>query len=224
MSELPPTWTPAPNPHTISHYSPQPNSPAHPGSGQLPDRPGHDAGSCQLPMDLADRTGWKILEGKTASISIPPTYKVLDFAGVFMEMMFGVMEAFAEGFIELAVNSEKSWVPHRSEIETPDLGEMPDIDFIIAMEEASQSAIILVTVDIASCNHNEDLLNEALSDREYRFSILSREKYQTLPFQWNGLSWMLKMKNWVRENRSSMSFSVKKWPGMWFSQPRQNCS
>ena len=46
------------------------------------------------PADIMDITGWTQIDGKTASINIPPTYEVLDFASVFIELMFGVMEAF----------------------------------------------------------------------------------------------------------------------------------
>ena len=49
--------------------------------------------TAEYPVDPLDRTGWKKLEGKTASIFIPPSYEVLDFAGVFIELMFDVAKS-----------------------------------------------------------------------------------------------------------------------------------
>jgi len=116
-------------------------------------------------------------------MSIPPSYEVLDFAGVFIGLMYGVMEAFAEGFTEMALDlGEEMGVTPEADLETPDLGEIPEIDFLIAMEEASQSAIILASVEISPSTTTEDLLNEALSDSEADFSPIVRQSYQDAPF------------------------------------------
>jgi hypothetical protein len=108
---------------------------------------------------------------------------VLDFAGVFMEMMYGVMEAFAESFTELALDlgEELGATPSTGE-EIPELGDMPEIDFIIAIEEASQSAIILASSDLTPGSTTEDLLNQALSNTDANFKPVSRQVFQEAPF------------------------------------------
>jgi len=183
MSELPPTWTPIPT------LTPSPTPPPSPTPLPTQDPENYQINlvltpvSVDFPVDPAGRTGWKRLEGKTASISIPPSYEVLDFAGVFVELMYGVMEAFAEGFTELALDlGEEMGVTPEADLETPDLGELPEIDFLIAMEEASQSAIILTSVDITPSITTEDLINEALSGSEVDFSPLDRQSYPDAPF------------------------------------------
>jgi hypothetical protein len=183
MSELPPTWT------LIPTLTPSPTLPPSPTPLPTQDPENYQIGllmtpaSVDFPVDPAGRTGWKKLEGKTASISIPPSYEVLDFAGVFMELMFGVMEAFAEGFTEMALDlGEELGVTPEADLEKSDLGEIPEIDFLIAMEEASQTAIILASVDITPSTTTEDLINEALSGSEADFSPLDRQSYPDAPF------------------------------------------
>jgi hypothetical protein len=183
MSELPPTWT------LIPTLTPSPTLPPSPTPLPTQDPENYQIGllmtpaSVDFPVDPAGRTGWKKLEGKTASISIPPSYEVLDFAGVVIELMFGVMEAFAEGFTEMALDlGEEMGVTPEADLETPDLGEMPEIDFLIAIEEASQTAIILASVDITPSTTTEDLINEALSGSEADFSPLDRQSYPDAPF------------------------------------------
>jgi len=183
MSELPPTWTPIPT------STPSPTLPPSPTPLPTQDPENYQINlvltpvSVDFPADPAGRTGWKRLEGKTASIYIPPSYEVLDLAGVFVELMYGVMEAFVEGFTELALNlGEEMGVTPEADLETPDLGEMPEIDFLIAMEEASQSAIILASVDITPSTTTEDLINEALSGSEVDFSPMDRQSYPNTPF------------------------------------------
>jgi hypothetical protein len=137
----------------------------------------------EYPRDPGNRAGWKALEGQTAAVLIPPSYEILDFAGVFMELMFGVMEAFVQGFTDLAFEiGEEMGATPQAEMETPDLGELPEVDFLIAVEEASQSAIILVSVDVTETTTTEDLLNQALSDTEADFEPHIREKYLDSPY------------------------------------------
>ncbi len=178
MSKLPATWTPIPT------LIPTPTLPPTPTPLPTQDPENYRIElvmkpvTAEYPVDPLDRTGWKKLEGKTASIFIPPSYEVLDFAGVFIELMFDVMEAFAEGFTELALDrgEEMDVTPQA------DLGEMPEIDFLIALEEATKSAIILVSVNITPGTTTEDLLNQALSDTNTVFNPQSREEYQNAPY------------------------------------------
>ncbi len=183
MSELPPTWTPIPT------IPPTPTLPPSPTPLPTQDPENYQINlvltpiAMDFPVDSVDRTGWKILEGKTASISIPPTYEVLDFAGVFMELIFGFMEVFAEGFTEMALDlGEELGVTPEADLETPDLGEMPEIDFMIAMEEISLSAIILASVDILPSTSAEDLINQALTNSDVEFFPLERQSYADGPF------------------------------------------
>jgi len=183
MSKLPPTWTPIPT------LTPTPTLP--PTSTPLPtqDPENYLIGlvmtpvAAEYPVDPLDRTGWKILEGKTASLSIPPSYEVVDFAGVFMELMFGVMEAFAEGFTDLALElGQEMGLTPEADLETPDLGEMPEFDFLIALEEDTKSAIILASMDSTPGATTEELLNQALSDTDTDFLPRSREEYRDAPY------------------------------------------
>ncbi len=183
MSEMPPTWTLVP---TLTPSATIPPSPT--------PRPTQDPENYQIglamtpiavnyPQESDDLTSWNKLEGQTASMFIPPSYEVLDFAGVFMELMFGVMEAFVEGFTDMAVElGEEMGVTPAAEMETPNLGEMPEIDFLIAVEETTQSAIILASVDITPETTTEDLLNQALSDTDANFEPLSREEFLDAPY------------------------------------------
>ena len=183
MSELPPTWTPEPT-HTPSNTPPPSPTPT-----ITPDPNMFNISAVMTPMaaaypvEVADRTGWILIEGKTASISVPPGYEVLDFAGVFMEMMFGVMEAFAEGMVEFAgeLGEELGATPAATQPEI-DLGEPPDFDFIITMEEATKSGIILVSVDKEPWTSTETLLNEALSDDDAGSNLVSREILVDAPY------------------------------------------
>lgn len=115
-------------------------------------------------------------------MSIPPSYEVLDFAGAFVEMMFGFVEAFAEGFTEFAedLGEELGVTPQVIE-EMPEL-EVPLFDFIIAVEETSQSAIILVSVDRGPETTTEDLINQALTDSEVEFQLVTREILTDAPY------------------------------------------
>ncbi len=183
MSELPPTWTPIPT------LTPTPTLPPSPTPLPTQDPENYRINliltpvAVNFPVDPDSRTGWKMLEGKTASMSIPPSYEVLDFAGVFIDLMFGVMEAFAEGFTEMALDlGEELGVTPEADLETPDLGELPEIDFLIAVEEASQSAIIIASVDITSTTTTEDLINQALSNTDVVFHPLERQSYPDAPF------------------------------------------
>ena len=183
MSELPATWTLAP---TLTPSStPLPSS----TPTVTPDPALYNIGAQMTPVAIAypssgvDTTGWKRIEGKTAVISIPPSYEVLDFASVLIEMMFGVMEAFTEGFVEFAEDlGEDLGVTPEATLEQPDLGEMPEIDFILAIEETSQSVIIFVNVDRDPDTTTEILLNQALTDTDENFQLSTREVLTEGPY------------------------------------------
>jgi len=183
MSELPPTWTAAPTltPTTTLTPEPTPTPTQDPADYQI--------GLAMTPVVLdypigsVDRAGWKQLEGKTATLSIPPSFQVVDFANVMMKMMFGVMQAFAEGFMEFAGDlGEGMGVTPEATLEQPNLGESPELDFILAMEESSQSAIILTGLDRVPDSTTEDLLNQALSDSGTDFTPDSRDVYSGSPY------------------------------------------
>jgi len=183
MSELPPTWTPEPTltPTSTSPPSPTPTATLDPSLYNI---------SAQMtPVAIAypsvgvDTTGWTRIEGKTALISIPPSYEVLDFANVFIEMMFGVMEAFTEGFIEFAEEiGEELGVTPEATLEEPDFSEMPEIDFILAIEETSQSAIFFINVDREPDTTTEIIINQALMDTETDFQLSTREVLTDGPY------------------------------------------
>ena len=183
MSELPPTWTPEPT-YTPSATLPPtltPTATLDPAFFNI--SAVMTPAAINYPVEVTNRAGWKLIEGKTASISVPPSYEVLDFAGVFMEMMFGVMEAFAEGMVEFAgeLGEELGTTPAATPPEI-DLGEVPDFDFIITMEEATQSGIILVSVDRGPETTTEILLNESLTDNETEVDLVSREVITEAPY------------------------------------------
>ncbi len=179
LSALPATWTLVPT------LTPSPTLP--PSPTPLPTQdPAHfridlvmAAAEVSYPSENVDRTGWTLVEGKTAHIQVPSNFEVLDFVGVFMEMMFGVMEAYVEGFVEFAADlgEEPQATP-----ENIDLGELPEFDFLLAVEESSQSAIIMASVERFPDTTTEDLLNEVLSDSDTDFQVISRETYLDSPF------------------------------------------
>jgi hypothetical protein len=182
MSELPPTWTlePTLTPSPTPEPSPTP----------LPTQdPEHyridlvlDAAEITYPDQVSDRTGWKLLTGKTASISIPPTYQELDFAGALVEMMFGVMEAFAQGMMDFAGElGEELGAPPPADQPEIDLGQPPEIDFLLALEESSSTAIILASLERTPETTTEDLLNEGLSGSDKAFQVAAREIYTDSP-------------------------------------------
>ena len=183
MSELPPTWTPEPT------YTPSPTLPPSPTPTATLDPAFFNISAVMTPVAIdyplgtADRSGWKLIEGKTASITVPPSYEVLDFAGVFMEMMFGVMQALTEGMLEIAgeLGEELGATPAAATPEI-DLGELPKFDFIITMEEATQSGIILVSIDREPETTTEILLNESLTDNEEDIDLVSREIFSDAPY------------------------------------------
>jgi hypothetical protein len=128
-------------------------------------------------------SGWKTIEGDTASIMVPPSYEVLDFAGVFMEMMFGVMEGLMEGMVDMAEGlGEELGVTPEATLEVPELGDPPDFDFILTMEEATQSAIILVSVERGPDTTTQYLIDEALTDSETQPQPISRELFLDAPY------------------------------------------
>jgi hypothetical protein len=163
-----------------------PPSPTNPPPTATPDPDLYNIGLVMTPVlvtthpeNAVDTTNWKLLEGQTASILIPPTYEELDFAGMFMEMMFGIMEGFMEGMEDFAEElGEELGATPQGTIEMPELEEPPPFDFILAMEESSQSAIILVSVERDSGTTTEVLLNQALSDgeEEEEIKLLVREE------------------------------------------------
>ena len=140
LSELPPTWTTAPTLTPTNTYTPSPTSP--PPTATL-DPDVYNIGATMtpvvvsIPVDTIDTSTWKRIEGQTAVILIPPTYEELDFAGIFMEMMFGIMETFTEGFTELAdeLGEELGAVPQATQ-EMPELEELPPFDFILADDKS----------------------------------------------------------------------------------------
>ncbi len=183
MSELPPTWTTAPT------FTPSATIPASPTPLPTQDPENYQIGlaltpiTVDYPEDPGNRSNWTTLEGQTATMDIPPSYEELDFAGIFMELMFGVVEAFAEGLTEMALEmGEEMGVTPEAEITSPEIGEMPEFDFVIAMEEVSQSAIFLVSVDKTPTTTTEDLINQALSDAEIDFIPISWEEFLGGPF------------------------------------------
>jgi hypothetical protein len=183
MSELPPTWTPEPT------YTPSPTPPPSPTPTATHDPSMFDIQAVMTPAAVpyspggTDISGWKLIEGKTASIKIPPTFEIMDFAGLFMEMMFGVMETLAEGMVEMVEGiGEELGVTPEAAIESPELGEPPDFDFILAMEESTQSAIVLVSVERGPETTTEYLLNEALTGNETPPQPLSREVFVDAPY------------------------------------------
>ncbi len=185
MSEFPPTWTTAPTLVPTLTYTPNPTSPP---PSATPDPNVYNIGIVMTPVAIAiptntvDISGWNRIEGSTAAISIPPFYEVLDFADAFVEMMFTFVEAFAEGFTEFAqeLGEELDATPQVTE-EMSDL-EFPLFDFIIAVEETSQSAIILVSVDRGTETTTENLLNQVLTDSEGEFQLVTREILTNAPY------------------------------------------
>ncbi|MCK4489564.1 MAG: hypothetical protein KAU23_04850 [Anaerolineales bacterium] len=185
MSELPPTWTTAPTLVQTYTYTPSPTSPP---PTATPDPNAYNIGSVMTPAavdypaDTVDISGWNRIEGNTAAISIPPSYEVLDFADAFVEMMFSIIEAFAEGFSEFAqdLGEELGATPQVTE-EISDL-EVPPFDIIIAVEETSQSAIILLNVDRGPETTTEYLINQAFTDNEGEFQLVTRELLTNAPY------------------------------------------
>lgn len=185
MSEFPPTWTTAPTLVPTLTYTPSPTSPPPTGT---PDPNAYNIESVMtpvsivIPADTADISGWTRLEGNTAAISIPSSYEVMDFSGAFVEMMFGIVEVFAESFTEFAedLGEELGATPQVSE-EISDL-EIPLFDFIIAIDETNQSAIILVNVDRGPETTTEYLINQALTDSEGEFQLVTREILTNAPY------------------------------------------
>lgn len=179
MSALPATWTLVPTLTPSPTLAPSPTpiptqDPAHYRIDLV-----MAPAEVSYPSETAYRTGWTLIEGKTANILVPSNFEVLDFVDVFMEMMFGVMEAFMDGFVEFA--GELGEEPQAT-AENIDLGELPEFDFLLAVEESSQSAIIMVSVERFPNTTTEDLLNEALSDSDTDFQVISREIYLNSPF------------------------------------------
>jgi len=185
MSALPPTWTTVPTLVPTFTHAPSPTSPP-PTATLDPDTFNIGAvmtpAAVVFPADTVDISSWNRIEGQTAAMSIPSSYEVLDFAGAFVEMMFGFVEAFAEGFTEFAedLGEELGATPQVIE-EMPEL-EVPLFDFIIAVEETSQSAIILVSVDRGPETTTEDLINQALTDSEMEFQLVTREILTDAPY------------------------------------------
>ena len=185
MSEFPPTWTTAPTLVPTLTYTPSPTSPP---PTATPDPNAYNIGAMMtpaaiaIPADTVDISGWTRIEGNTAAISIPPSYEVLDFADAFVEMMFSIIEAFAEGFSEFAqdLGEELGATPQVTE-EISDL-EVPPFDIIIAVEETSQSAIILLNVDRGPETTTEILINQALTDNEGEFQLVTRELLTNAPY------------------------------------------
>jgi hypothetical protein len=185
MSALPPTWTTVPTLVPTFTYTPSPTSPpptATPDPGTFNIGTVMTPAAVVFPADTVDISSWNRIEGQTAAMSIPSSYEVLDFAGAFVEMMFGFVEAFAEGFTEFAedLGEELGATPQVIE-EMPEL-EVPLFDFIIAVEETSQSAIILVSVDRGPETTTEDLINQALTDSEVEFQLVTREVLIDAPY------------------------------------------
>ena len=179
MSALPATWTLVPTLTPSPTLAPSPTpiptqDPAHYRIDLV-----MAPAEVNYPLEFSDRTGWTLIEGKAANFQVPSNFEVLDFAGVFVELMFGVMEAFVGGFVEFAgaLGEEPQATP-----ENIDLGELPEFDFLLAVEESSQSAIIMVSVERFPNTTTEDLLNEVLSDSDTDFQVISREIYLDSPF------------------------------------------
>ncbi len=184
LSELPDTWTPAPTATSLPTKTPRPST-----------TPTQDPDNYQIalvlpaetipyPSSHPDRTGWQTVTGKTATISIPPTFEVLDVAGPMMEMMYGLMEAFTEGFVELAqdVGEELGATPQAT-LAPLELNELPDFDFIVALEEATQSTIILVSEEMGPDTTTEDLINSALSSFQGDFRVSTRQVLSGAPLE-----------------------------------------
>jgi len=182
LSKLPDTWTPAPS------STPLPTRTSHPSATPTQDPENYQialalpAETIPYPSSLPDRTGWKTVTGKTATIMIPPSFEVLDFAGTMMEMMVGLMEAFAQGFVDLAQDlGEELGATPQATLAPVDLNELPDFDFIVALEESTQSTIILVSEESGPDTTTEDLINSALSNFQGDFQVSSRQVFSDAP-------------------------------------------
>jgi len=184
LSELPDTWTPAPTATSLPTKTPRPST-----------TPTQDPDNYQIalvlpaetipyPSSLPDRTGWQTVTGKTATILIPPSFEVLDFGGTMMEMMYGLMEAFAEGFVELAQDlGEELGATPQATLAPLELNELPEFDFIVALEEATQSTIILVSEEMGPDTTTEDLINSALSSFQGDFRVSTRQVLSGAPLE-----------------------------------------
>jgi hypothetical protein len=183
MSEFPPTWTVNPTeiPSPTRTRTPTPLPLQSPINFKIALVMGAD--EILYPQQHADRNGWTLVEGETGIFSIPTNFVVMDIAEVFMEMMFGMMENFAEGFIEFSDGFGEELDASPQETPEPtDLDEMPELDFVIAMEDSTNSAIIMVNVDRTPETTTQDLLDEALSGSSVEFHIEGRELYINSPF------------------------------------------
>ncbi|MEJ2413042.1 MAG: hypothetical protein P8Y34_08615, partial [Anaerolineales bacterium] len=182
LSELPPTWTLAPTATLLPTKTPRPTA----TPTQDPNNYRIDlvmpAEIAPYPDQFVDRTGWIMLEGKTAAVSLPPSFVALDIVSPLMEMMQGMVEAFAEGFTDFAesLGDELGTTPETTP-EPIDLGELPAFDFLIALEESSQSTVLLVSAGRGPETTTEDVLNEGLSNLESEFLVTSRERYNEAP-------------------------------------------
>ena len=183
MSELPPTWTPEPT------YTPSLTPPPSPTPTATHDPSMYNINAVMTPVSVTyspsvvDSSAWKLIEGKTASIKVPPSYEVLDFASVFMEAMIGVMEGLMEGMIDMAEGlGEELGVTPETTLESPEFGEVPDFDFILTMEESTQSAIILVSVERGPDTTTQYLMDEALTDNETPPQPIARELFLDAPY------------------------------------------
>jgi hypothetical protein len=182
LSELPDTWTPVPSP--TPSLTPEPSPTVTPT--QDPDNYRVElalpAEIVPYPAEFADRTGWILMAGDTAAVSLPPTFQVLDLVGPLMEAMLSLMEAFAEGFVDFAEDlSEELGATPATTPEAVDFGELPDFDFLIALEESTQSSALLISAERGPETTTQDLLNEALSNLEADFQVSARQLYSDSP-------------------------------------------
>lgn len=182
LSRLPDTWTPVPS--TTPSLTPPPSPTVTPT--QDPENYRIDLVMVPevipYPTQFADRTGWIRMEGDTAAVSLPPSFEVLDLVGPLMEAMLGLMQAFADSFVDFAEDlGEELGATPEATLEPVDLGELPDFDFLVALEESTQSTALLISAERVPETTTEDLLNEALTNLESDFLVTARQVYTDAP-------------------------------------------
>jgi hypothetical protein len=178
LSELPDTWTPVPSSTPTLTPFPSPTiAPTQDPENYRIDLV-MDAETIPYPAEFSDRTGWITMDGKTAAVSLPPSFEILDLLSPLMEAMQGMVETFAEGFVEFAEElGEELGATPAATLEPVQLEELPDFDFLIALEESTQSSVLLVSAERGPDTTTEDLINQTLTNLEGDFQVTARQVY-----------------------------------------------
>lgn len=179
LDALPPTWTAAP---TLTPSPTDPPTPTVPPPTATANLDNFDIAAMMTPVGAThspvqpSTATWNLIQGQTASLLVPPSYKVVDLGEEFGAMMEALVEGFVDAFSEFSEDlTEAMEITPEATGEIPELENFPEMEFLLALDEADSTAIVLTSEVRTPGLSTEKIINETLTGLDGDFTLITRE-------------------------------------------------